>query len=84
MSHYAVILAGGKGERFWPLSTSRKPKQLLSLVGERPLLALLDRARRDTAVSNRAAELLTQRLIATRRELEDVRSMVTVESQGGH
>ncbi len=39
MSYYAVILAGGKGERFWPLSTSRKPKQLLSLVGERPLLA---------------------------------------------
>lgn len=48
------------------------------------LLALLDRARRDAAVSNRAAELLTQRLIATRRELEGVRSMVTVESQGGH
>lgn len=37
---YAVILAGGKGERFWPLSTSRKPKQLLSLVGGKPLLAL--------------------------------------------
>ena len=37
---YAVILAGGKGERFWPLSRSRKPKQLLSLVGGKPLLAL--------------------------------------------
>lgn len=36
---YAVILAGGKGERFWPLSTSRTPKQLLRLVGDRPLLA---------------------------------------------
>lgn len=36
---YAVILAGGKGERFWPLSTSRRPKQLLSLVGDKPLLA---------------------------------------------
>jgi len=36
---YAVILAGGKGERFWPMSTSRRPKQLLSLVGDRPLLA---------------------------------------------
>ncbi|HNR93677.1 MAG TPA: sugar phosphate nucleotidyltransferase [Kiritimatiellia bacterium] len=36
---YAVILAGGKGERFWPLSTSRVPKQFLSLVGEKPLLA---------------------------------------------
>jgi mannose-1-phosphate guanylyltransferase len=39
MKGYAVIMAGGKGERFWPLSTSRRPKQLLSLVGERPLVA---------------------------------------------
>lgn len=38
-SDYAVILAGGRGERFWPMSTSRRPKQLLSLVGDRPLLA---------------------------------------------
>jgi mannose-1-phosphate guanylyltransferase len=37
--YFAVILAGGKGERFWPLSTSRAPKQLLSLVGGKPLLA---------------------------------------------
>jgi mannose-1-phosphate guanylyltransferase len=43
---YAVILAGGKGERFWPLSTSRRPKQLLSLVGEKTLLAqAVDRIR---------------------------------------
>lgn len=38
-NYYAVILAGGKGERFWPLSTSKTPKQLLSLVGDRALLA---------------------------------------------
>ena len=36
---FAVILAGGKGERFWPLSTSRRPKQLLALFGEKTLLA---------------------------------------------
>ena len=36
---YAVILAGGRGERFWPLSTVQRPKQLLSLVGERSMLA---------------------------------------------
>jgi len=36
---YAVILAGGRGERFWPMSTSRRPKQLLALVGRRALLA---------------------------------------------
>ena len=36
---YAVIMAGGKGERFWPLSTSQHPKQLLALVGDKPLIA---------------------------------------------
>ena len=36
---YAVIMAGGKGERFWPLSTSKHPKQLLALVGDTPLIA---------------------------------------------
>ena len=36
---YAVIRAGGRGERFWPLSTSKRPKQLISLVGERTLVA---------------------------------------------
>ena len=35
---YAVIMAGGRGERFWPLGTSRRPKQFLTLVGEEPLL----------------------------------------------
>lgn len=38
-SMYAVILAGGRGERFWPLSTRARPKQLLSLVGDTTLLA---------------------------------------------
>lgn len=36
---YAVILAGGRGERFWPLSRTQRPKQLLSLVGDATLLA---------------------------------------------
>lgn len=31
-------MAGGKGERFWPLSTARRPKQLLALGGGRPLI----------------------------------------------
>ena len=37
-SAYAIIMAGGKGERFWPLSTSRRPKQLLALAGGKPLI----------------------------------------------
>src|SRR6266481_2555550 len=35
---YALILAGGSGERFWPLSRRKRPKQLLRLVSERTLL----------------------------------------------
>lgn len=30
----ALIMAGGKGTRFWPLSTEEKPKQFLNLIGE--------------------------------------------------
>lgn len=37
---YAVILAGGGGERFWPLSTRARPKQFLSVFGGKPLLSL--------------------------------------------
>jgi mannose-1-phosphate guanylyltransferase len=39
VSTWAAILAGGSGTRFWPLSTSERPKQLLPLAGDRPLLA---------------------------------------------
>ena len=35
---YAVILAGGWGERLWPMSTRARPKQLLSIAGESTLV----------------------------------------------
>jgi mannose-1-phosphate guanylyltransferase len=35
---YIVIIAGGKGERFWPQSRAPKPKHLLPVVGTSPLL----------------------------------------------
>lgn len=35
---YALILAGGSGKRFWPLSRDTRPKQLLPLFGEQTLL----------------------------------------------
>ena len=38
MSRWAVVLAGGVGSRFWPLSTPEQPKQLLPLVTDKPLL----------------------------------------------
>ena len=40
----AIVLAGGSGTRFWPLSRRKRPKQLLTLEGERSLLqATVDR-----------------------------------------
>ena len=36
---YALILAGGSGTRFWPLSRNSRPKQLLDLFGDGTLLA---------------------------------------------
>jgi mannose-1-phosphate guanylyltransferase len=38
VNRWAVILAGGVGSRFWPLSTPQRPKQLLPLVDDAPLL----------------------------------------------
>jgi mannose-1-phosphate guanylyltransferase len=38
MNPWVVILAGGVGSRFWPLSTPQRPKQLLPLVDKEPLL----------------------------------------------
>ena len=35
---YALILAGGSGERFWPLSRRTRPKQLLRLISKQTLL----------------------------------------------
>src|SRR6266566_4447719 len=35
---YALVLAGGSGERFWPLSRRARPKQLLRLVAKQTLL----------------------------------------------
>lgn len=44
--NFVVIIAGGKGERFWPQSRARRPKHLLPIVGAKPMLEqTLDRVR---------------------------------------
>ncbi len=40
MSRWVAVLAGGSGTRFWPLSSSTTPKQLLPLAGEESLLSM--------------------------------------------
>ena len=34
----AVILAGGQGTRFWPVSRQKRPKQFLQIAGSRTML----------------------------------------------
>lgn len=36
----ALIMAGGKGTRFWPLSTEKKPKQFLNLIGDDTMIQM--------------------------------------------
>ncbi len=64
MTRWAVILAGGVGSRFWPLSTPARPKQLLPLVDREPLLA--NAARRMAAVAEPV-----NTLVLTNAELRD-------------
>ena len=35
---YAVVMAGGRGERFWPLSSTAIPKPFLPLLGEKTMI----------------------------------------------
>lgn len=35
---FAVILAGGRGERFWPIGRASRPKQFVDLFGSKPLI----------------------------------------------
>ncbi len=37
-NRFVIIMAGGRGERFWPLSREKMPKQLLTLLGKRSFL----------------------------------------------
>ncbi len=80
MNCYALILAGGSGTRFWPLSRNAKPKQLLDLFGQGNMLrqaierlkgivptehiVILTNAQQEAEVRRQAAELPTENIVA--------------------
>ena len=67
---YSVIIAGGKGTRFWPLSRSHRPKQLLKILGRRSLIN--ETASRVLSISGRKQTLVVtvaEQLNALRKEL---------------
>lgn len=37
-NRFVIIMAGGRGERFWPVSREKTPKQLIKLLGDRSFL----------------------------------------------
>ena len=69
----AVILAGGSGERFWPLSTPERPKQFLRVFGGASLIRQAV-SRLDGLVSPRDVFVVTTKSLvaATRKELPEV------------
>jgi mannose-1-phosphate guanylyltransferase len=59
-SRYALILAGGSGQRFWPISRDALPKQLLKLFGDKTLLEMTVE-RLDGLVPNENIVILTNK-----------------------
>ncbi|MDP6533078.1 MAG: mannose-1-phosphate guanylyltransferase [Candidatus Marinimicrobia bacterium] len=50
---FAVIMAGGKGKRFWPYSRNDRPKQLLKIIGEETMLQMtVDRLKKLKSVED--------------------------------
>ncbi len=80
MNNYALILAGGSGTRFWPLSRNARPKQLLDLFGKGTMLRqaigrlsglvptenifILTNTLQEAEVRRQAAELPAENIVA--------------------
>ncbi|HEY7317071.1 MAG TPA: sugar phosphate nucleotidyltransferase [Candidatus Binatia bacterium] len=81
---YSVIIAGGKGTRFWPLSRSARPKQLLKILGRRSLIS--ETVSRVLPISGRKQTLvvtIAEQLRALQKELRNLpRGNFLAEPQG--
>jgi mannose-1-phosphate guanylyltransferase len=70
---HAVIMAGGSGTRFWPASTTATPKQLLTLVGERSMIAQTAARLGELVPPERRLVVTNARLVAAvRQQLPDL------------
>jgi mannose-1-phosphate guanylyltransferase len=70
---FSVIIAGGRGTRFWPLSRSRKPKQLLKLFGPKTLLdETVDRVLSLGGSDRTMIVTVAEQLYAVRKELSSL------------
>jgi mannose-1-phosphate guanylyltransferase len=80
---YLVIIAGGSGTRFWPKSTSKRPKQLLSF-GSNDGSSLLSQtlARFDHWIPNSQRIIVTTQTLHQAIEEEGIDAKVLAEPQG--
>ena len=70
---YAVILSGGSGERFWPLSTPERPKQFLTVFGGKSLLRQAVERLKGLVPPERVIVVTAESLVkATRSELPEL------------
>lgn len=65
---YAIILAGGNGERFWPVSTPERPKQFVTLFGGRALIRQAVDRLKGLIPPERTLVITAGRLVALTRE----------------
>jgi mannose-1-phosphate guanylyltransferase len=81
---FSVIIAGGKGTRFWPLSRAQRPKQLLKIISQKSLIE--ETAERVYPLSGRDQTLvvtIAEQVHALRRELSDLpKNNFIAEPQG--
>src|SRR5215467_5049330 len=69
----AVLLAGGRGTRFWPRSRTRTPKQLLNIAGRETMLReTLRRLQPIAPAKNMWAVTNVEQAAAVRREMKGV------------
>src|SRR3954462_608352 len=67
---YAVIMAGGSGTRFWPVSRAATPKQLTRIIGERSMIqATVERLNPLVPAANILVVTTAQLADETRRQL---------------
>ena len=72
---FSVIIAGGKGTRFWPLSRAQRPKQLLKILSQKSLIE--ETIERVVSLCGRRQTLVvtvTEQLNALRKELDQLPS----------
>ena len=61
---HAVIMAGGSGTRFWPISRNAQPKQLLNLVGQGTMIQDTVRRLGELVTPERVLIVTNERLVA--------------------